>query len=229
MRRGLLAAQDGTTSAWALGARALLNLVLEAGGSAGLTRRHRLDRWRHTYAASLVRRGEDIQVAQPLIGPRTLRRPQGISTCRTPTFSLLSTGLCRPNAPAPAANTANSRSAPVTGGRPAGGAAADRLRRGSARSTRRVPARIWDKGKASYSGGTASMRRKRPFPTLLQCARAAACSRGRRSRTRRGPERGYRPRPPSRGRSDGARQHNGPPLVTSPAAVMTRPASLEPP
>ena len=50
------------------GARALHNLVLEAGTSAGVAGRHHPHRWRHTYATSLVRRGEDIHVVQRLMG-----------------------------------------------------------------------------------------------------------------------------------------------------------------
>ena len=50
------------------GARALHNLVLEAGTSAAVTGRHHPHRWRHTYATSLVRRGEDIHVVQRLMG-----------------------------------------------------------------------------------------------------------------------------------------------------------------
>ncbi len=50
------------------GARALHNLVLEAGTGAGVTGRHHPHRWRHTYATSLVRRGEDIHVVQRLMG-----------------------------------------------------------------------------------------------------------------------------------------------------------------
>ncbi len=50
------------------GARALHNLVVEAGTGAGVTGRHHPHRWRHTYATSLVRRGEDIHVVQRLMG-----------------------------------------------------------------------------------------------------------------------------------------------------------------
>jgi site-specific recombinase XerD len=50
------------------GPRALHNLVVEAGTSAGVTGRHFAHRWRHTYATSLVRRGEDIHVVQRLMG-----------------------------------------------------------------------------------------------------------------------------------------------------------------
>ena len=50
------------------GPRALHNLVLEAGTGAGVTGRHHPHRWRHTYATSLVRRGEDIRVVQRLMG-----------------------------------------------------------------------------------------------------------------------------------------------------------------
>ena len=50
------------------GPRALHNLVLEAGTSAGVAGRHFAHRWRHTYATSLVRRGEDIHVVQRLMG-----------------------------------------------------------------------------------------------------------------------------------------------------------------
>ncbi len=50
------------------GARALHNLVLEGGTGAGVTGRHHPHRWRHTYATSLVRRGEDIHVVQRLMG-----------------------------------------------------------------------------------------------------------------------------------------------------------------
>ena len=50
------------------GPRALHNLVVEAGTSAGVAGRHFAHRWRHTYATSLVRRGEDIHVVQRLMG-----------------------------------------------------------------------------------------------------------------------------------------------------------------
>ena len=50
------------------GRRALEDLVAEAGTSAGVTGRHFPHRWRHTYATSLVRRGEDIHVLQRLMG-----------------------------------------------------------------------------------------------------------------------------------------------------------------
>ena len=50
------------------GPRALHNLVVEAGTSAGVGGRHFAHRWRHTYATSLVRRGEDIHVVQRLMG-----------------------------------------------------------------------------------------------------------------------------------------------------------------
>jgi site-specific recombinase XerD len=50
------------------GPRALHNLVVEAGTSAAVTGRHFAHRWRHTYATSLVRRGEDIHVVQRLMG-----------------------------------------------------------------------------------------------------------------------------------------------------------------
>jgi site-specific recombinase XerD len=50
------------------GPRVLYNLVLEAGTSAGVTGRHFPHRWRHSYATSLVRRGEDIHVVQRLMG-----------------------------------------------------------------------------------------------------------------------------------------------------------------
>ena len=50
------------------GPRALHNLVVEAGNSGGVGGRHFAHRWRHTYATSLVRRGEDIHVVQRLMG-----------------------------------------------------------------------------------------------------------------------------------------------------------------
>jgi len=50
------------------GPRALHNLVVEAGTSAGVTGRHFAHRWRHSYATSLIRRGEDIHVVQRLMG-----------------------------------------------------------------------------------------------------------------------------------------------------------------
>jgi integrase/recombinase XerC len=50
------------------GPRALHNLVVEAGTSAGVAGRHFAHRWRHSYATSLVRRGEDIHVVQRLTG-----------------------------------------------------------------------------------------------------------------------------------------------------------------
>ena len=42
--------------------------MLAAGTSAGVTGRHFAHRWRHSYATSLVRRGEDIHVVQRLMG-----------------------------------------------------------------------------------------------------------------------------------------------------------------
>ena len=50
------------------GPRALHNLVVEAGTSAGVAGRHFAHRWRHSYATSLIRRGEDIHVVQRLMG-----------------------------------------------------------------------------------------------------------------------------------------------------------------
>ena len=50
------------------GPRALHDLVLEAGTSAGVAGRHFPHRWRHTYATSLIRRGEDIHIVQRLMG-----------------------------------------------------------------------------------------------------------------------------------------------------------------
>jgi len=50
------------------GPRALHNLVIEARTWAGLTGRHFAQRWRHNYATSLVRRGEDVHVVQRLMG-----------------------------------------------------------------------------------------------------------------------------------------------------------------
>ena len=50
------------------GPRALHNLVLEAGTSAGAAGRHFAHRWRHTYATSLIRRGVDLHVVQRLLG-----------------------------------------------------------------------------------------------------------------------------------------------------------------
>ncbi|MGA3354476.1 MAG: hypothetical protein ABSD85_15035 [Acidimicrobiales bacterium] len=47
------------------GPRALYDLVLEAGTSAGVAGRHFPHRWRHSYATDL-RRGEDIHVVQRL-------------------------------------------------------------------------------------------------------------------------------------------------------------------
>ncbi|MGO9584536.1 MAG: tyrosine-type recombinase/integrase [Acidimicrobiales bacterium] len=58
------------------GPRALYNLVAEAGTSAGVAGRHFPHRWRHSYATSLVRRGEDIHVIQ---------RPMGHSNIATTT------------------------------------------------------------------------------------------------------------------------------------------------
>ncbi len=56
------------TSRGRYGARALHSLVLEAGTKAGVAGRHHPHRWRHSYATSLVRRGEDIHVVQRLMG-----------------------------------------------------------------------------------------------------------------------------------------------------------------
>jgi site-specific recombinase XerD len=50
------------------GPRALHNLVVEAGTSAGVAGRHFAHCWRHSYARSLVRWGEDIHVVQRLMG-----------------------------------------------------------------------------------------------------------------------------------------------------------------
>ena len=50
------------------GPRALHDLVAEAGTSAGVAGRHFPHRWRHSYATSLVRRGEDSHVVQRLMG-----------------------------------------------------------------------------------------------------------------------------------------------------------------
>jgi site-specific recombinase XerD len=50
------------------GPRALHNLVVEAGTSAGVGGRHFPHRWRHTYATSLIRRGVDIHIVQRLMG-----------------------------------------------------------------------------------------------------------------------------------------------------------------
>ena len=50
------------------GARAPRSLVLEAGTGAGVNGHQHPHRWRHTYATSLVRRGEDIHVVQRLMG-----------------------------------------------------------------------------------------------------------------------------------------------------------------
>jgi site-specific recombinase XerD len=50
------------------GPRALHDLIVEAGTSAGVAGRHFAHRWRHSYATSLVRRGEDIHVVQGLMG-----------------------------------------------------------------------------------------------------------------------------------------------------------------
>ena len=50
------------------GPHALHNLVVEAGTSAGVAGRHFPHRWRHSYATSLIRRGEDIHVVQRLMG-----------------------------------------------------------------------------------------------------------------------------------------------------------------
>ena len=50
------------------GPRALHNLVVEAGTSAGVAGRPFPHRWRHSYATSLIRRGEDIHVVQRLMG-----------------------------------------------------------------------------------------------------------------------------------------------------------------
>ena len=77
------------------GPRALHNLVVEAGTSAGVAGRHFAHRWRHSYATSLVRRGEDIHVVQRLMAIPTSRRPRGTCICRTRTSSKPSTGLSR--------------------------------------------------------------------------------------------------------------------------------------
>ena len=47
-------------------------LVQEAGASSGVTGRHFAHRWRHTYATSLMVRGEDIHVVQRLMGHATI-------------------------------------------------------------------------------------------------------------------------------------------------------------
>lgn len=50
------------------GRPAIHNLVRKAGAEAGVSGRHFPHRWRHTYATSLIRRGEDIHVVQRLMG-----------------------------------------------------------------------------------------------------------------------------------------------------------------
>ena len=50
------------------GARALHNLVVEAGTSAGVAGRHFVHRRRHSYATRLIRRGVDLHVIQRLMG-----------------------------------------------------------------------------------------------------------------------------------------------------------------
>ncbi|MGO9148676.1 MAG: tyrosine-type recombinase/integrase [Acidimicrobiales bacterium] len=51
--------------------------------SAGVAGWHFAHRWRHTYATSLVRRGEDIHTVQRLLGHASSRQPPGTCTCRT--------------------------------------------------------------------------------------------------------------------------------------------------
>ncbi|MGO9582710.1 MAG: tyrosine-type recombinase/integrase [Acidimicrobiales bacterium] len=55
------------------GPRALHDLVLEAGTSAGVAGRHFPHRWRHTYATDLLRRGVDIHVVQRLMGHSSIK------------------------------------------------------------------------------------------------------------------------------------------------------------
>lgn len=50
------------------GPRAVHELVRHAGAGAGAPGRHFAHRWRHTYATSLLRHGEDIHVVQRLLG-----------------------------------------------------------------------------------------------------------------------------------------------------------------
>ena len=50
------------------GPRSIHDVVCQAGAAAGVSGRHFPHRWRHTYATSLVRRGEDIHVVQRLMG-----------------------------------------------------------------------------------------------------------------------------------------------------------------
>jgi integrase/recombinase XerD len=50
------------------GPRALHNLVVEAGTSADVAGRHFARRWRRSYATSLVRRDEEVNVVQRLMG-----------------------------------------------------------------------------------------------------------------------------------------------------------------
>ena len=50
------------------GPRAVHELVRKAGEGAGAPGRHFAHRWRHTYATSLLRHGEDIHVVQRLLG-----------------------------------------------------------------------------------------------------------------------------------------------------------------
>ena len=77
------------------GPRALHNLVVEAGTSAGVAGRHFPHRWRHSYATSLVRRGEDIHVVQRLMGHSNIATTTSTFTCRTPISSRPSTGRFR--------------------------------------------------------------------------------------------------------------------------------------
>jgi site-specific recombinase XerD len=50
------------------GSRSVHTLVGQAGASSGVSGRHFAHRWRHSYATSLIRRGEDIHVVQRLMG-----------------------------------------------------------------------------------------------------------------------------------------------------------------
>ncbi len=51
-----------------IGPRTVYEMVRKAGEGAGVSGRHFPHRWRHSYATSLLRHGEDIHVAQRLLG-----------------------------------------------------------------------------------------------------------------------------------------------------------------
>lgn len=167
MRRGLLAAQDGTTSAWALRRSGSAQPRPRGGRFGGL------DPSAPPRPLAAHLRGEPRAQGRGHPSGPASDRPSNVAT--TTRYLHLSDadllaavdGALPPQRPGTGGEHRQQQVGAGDGGSARRRGSSRSAEARSARSTRRVPARIWDKGKASYSGGTASMRRKRPFPTLL--------------------------------------------------------------